>query len=187
VIALAAAATALSPACVQATDVRPECRVGDESTRVLTLAAQAVPSATLLPCLDVLLPGWSFDGLQIVDGAYRFWLSQDRTGIRSVGVELVAECYVAAAVEVIPGPGEEGTRRFEAPMSLDPVFAADRYYTFPGGCVRVSYRFGEDDPALVLEADEAIGFRPREGLVRRLAEHGLVLCGAGAPECPGGD
>ncbi|HEX6332299.1 MAG TPA: hypothetical protein VF129_13585 [Actinomycetota bacterium] len=178
---------ALLPACVQAVDVAPECRVGDESTRVLTLAAQAVPTATMLPCLDVLLPGWSFEGIQITDGAYRFWLSSDRTGIRTVRVELVSECDLSAAVEVVPAPGEEGTRRFEEPLSLDPVFAANRYYTFAGGCVRVEYRFGSGDPTEVLQADQAIGFRPRASLVRRLADLGIVLCGAGAPPCPGTD
>jgi hypothetical protein len=187
VVAALVAAASLAQGCVQSSDVRPECRVGDESTRVLTLAAQAVPSATLLPCLDVLLPGWSMDGVQIVDGAYRFWLSSDRTGVRTVRVELVAACDVEGAVEVIPGPGEEGTRRFEEPLSLEPAFAANRYYTFPGGCVRVEYRFGSSDPTLVLEAEQAIGFRPRHALVRRLADLGIVLCGAGAADCPGGE
>lgn len=184
-LAIVALVAAL-PACVQAGDVAPECRVNDVSTRVLTLAAQAVPSATMLPCLDLLLPGWTFDGIQITDDAYRFWLSSDRTGLRTVRVELVSSCDVSGAVEVIPGPGEEGTRRFEAPLSLDPVYAANRYYTFPGGCVQVEYRFGSDDPTLVLEADQAIGFRSRDGLVQRLADLGIVLCGAGAPPCPGG-
>ncbi len=74
------------------------------------------------------------------------------------------------------------------PLSLSPTFAWNRYYTFPGGCVRVDYRFAlEQGSTLVLEADLAIGFRPRQPLVDQIADHGLVLCGAGAPPCPGGD
>jgi len=182
VLALAVALAAFAPAC-SAADVRPDCR-GQEA--VFTLAAQAVPSATLLPCLDSLLTGWEFGGSQIVDGAFRFWLGSDRAGLQAVEVELVAECDVTGAVEVVPSPDEAGTRRYEKPLSLAP-FAADRYYRFPGGCVEIEYRFGSDDSTLVLEADQAISFRPRHDLVDRLEDEELILCGAGAPECPGGD
>jgi hypothetical protein len=183
-IAIAIALAGSAPACVQSSDVRPECRSeADES--VLILAAQAVPSATLLPCLDALLTGWAFGGSQIVDGSFRFWLASDRAGLEAVEVELLAECDVADAVEVTPGADEAGTRRFEAPLSLEP-FAADRFYTFPGGCIEVEYRFGGGaSPTLVLEADQAIGFRARQPIVDRVADEGLVLCGAGAPPCPG--
>jgi hypothetical protein len=181
---LVIAVALLVPGCVTATDIRPDCRSED---RVLTLVAQAVPSATMLPCLDALLTGWGFAGSQIVDGSFRFWLSSDRAGLQAVSVELTESCDVSGAVEVIPGVDEAGTRRFEEPLSLSPRFAANRYYTFAGGCVSVTYRFGTNDPALVLQADQAISFRPRQELVDRLADSGLVLCGAGAPECPGGD
>jgi hypothetical protein len=176
-----------APACVQSSEIVPECREDDEAVRILTLAAQAVPSATVLPCLELLLPGWSFAGSQIVEGAFRFWLSSDRAGLQAVRVELLGDCDVTDAVEVIPGLGEAGTRRFEEPLSLSPRFAANRFYTFPGGCIRVEYRFGTRDARFVLEADQAIGFRTRQGLVDRYEEHDLVLCGAGAAECPGGE
>jgi hypothetical protein len=173
-------------ACVQSSDVAPECG-SDTDDPVFVLAAQAVPSATLLPCLDALLTGWGFGGSQTVDGSFRFWLASDRAGLQAVEIELLARCDVVDAVEVTPGADEAGTRRFEAPLSLDP-FAADRFYTFPGGCIEVEYRFGAGaSPTLVLEADQAIGFRPRQPIVDRVADHGLVLCGAGAPPCPGGD
>lgn len=180
------AGAALVPSCSQASDVRPDCRGDDDA--VLILAAQAVPSATLLPCLDALLAGWRFEDAQVVDGDFTFWLSSDRAGIRAVEVELRAGCDVSGAVEVPPAPDEAGTRRFEVPVSLTPTFAWNRYYTFPGGCIRVDYRFPvEEGSTLTLEADQAIGFRTRKPLVDRTADHGLVLCGAGAPPCPGGD
>ncbi len=180
---IALAASAL-PACVQASDIRPDCTADDQ---VFILAAQAVPSATLLPCVDTLLTGWRYDGLQTVDGAFRFWLDSDRAGLRAVKVELTASCDVTGTFEDTPSPDEAGTRRFEDPISLSPTFAADRRYTFPGGCVTVEYRFGRNDSTLVLQADQAIGFRPRQPIVDRLEGLGLVLCGAGAPDCPGGD
>lgn len=194
VLALAIAA-ALTGACASGpqvdkeapwpfSEVRPDCGGGN---RIFALAAQAVPSATVLPCLDNLLTGWDYDGMETTHGRFRFWLDSDRAGVRSVEVTLVASCDVSDAIEVAPGPDEAGTRRFEEPISLAPTFAAQRFYTFPGGCVQVSYRFATDDSVLVLQADQAIGFRPRQPIVDRLAAQGLVLCGAGAPECPGGE
>lgn len=165
-------------------EVRPDCTGGD---KIFVLAAQAVPSATLLPCLDDLLSGWDYNGSETINGRFRFWLDSDRAGIRSVEVALVPECDVSNSVEVNAGVDEAGTRRFEEPLSLEPAFAANRFYTFPGGCVRVQYRFGVAESTLVLEADQAIGFRSRQEIVDRVAGEGLVLCGAGAPACPGGE
>lgn len=174
----------LAPACATAVDVRPDCQGQD---RVLTLAAQAVPSATLIPCIQGLVSGWNFEGAQIVEGTMRFWLGSDRAGPRAVAVELSESCDLTGAVEVIPGVDEAGTRRFEEPMSLTPSYTANRYYTFEGGCVTIAYRFGSNDSALVLQADLAVSFRQRQELVDRLEDLGLVLCGVGAPECPGAE
>jgi hypothetical protein len=174
----------LAPACATAVDVRPDCQGED---RVLTLAAQAVPSATLIPCIQGLVSGWYFEGAQIIEGSMRFWLGSDRAGVRAVAVDLSESCDLSGAVEVIPGVDEAGTRRFEEPMSLTPSYTANRYYTFEGGCVTIEYRFGSSDSALVLQADLALSFRPRQELVERLDDLGLVLCGAGAPECPGAE
>ena len=146
-----------------------------------------MPLATVLPCVDVLLAGWEFAGSETVNGTFRFWLDSDRAGFRAVEVALVSECDVSEAVQVTPGVDEARTRRFEEPLSLEPAFAENRFYTFPGGCVRVRYRFGVSESTLVLGADQAIGFRPRQVIVDRIADLGLVLCGAGAPECPGGE
>jgi hypothetical protein len=175
---------ALAPACATAVDVRPDCQGED---RVLTLAAQAVPSATLIPCIQGLVSGWYFEGAQIIEGSMRFWLGSDRAGVRAVAVHLSESCDVAGAVEVIPGVDEAGTRRFEEPVSLTPSYTANRFYRFEGGCVTIEYRFGSSDSSLVLQADQALSFRPREELVARLDDLGLVLCGAGAPECPGAE
>ncbi|HEX6230244.1 MAG TPA: hypothetical protein VF029_00860 [Actinomycetota bacterium] len=173
------------PACAGSADVLPACP-GDPT--ILVLAAQAVPSATLLPCLDQLPAGWSFGGSETLDGRFRFWLDSDRAGFHAVQVTLAASCDTSGAIEVTPDVDEVGTRRFERPLSLPPDFEADRYYTFAGGCVEVEFRFASGaDPTLVLQANQALGFRPRQAIVDDVAESGLILCGAGAPPCPGGD
>jgi hypothetical protein len=184
-VALAAIVTLCGGCVVEGTGGDPACS-GEDT--LFYLAAQAVPSATLLPCVAQLAAGWNVSGTHTINGGFRFWLASDRAGPRAVQVTLQESCDVSGAVEVQPSVDEVGTRRFEEPISISPAFAANRYYTFPGGCVEVAYRFAEDaGPTLVLEADQAIEFLPRKRLVDRLAEDRLILCGAEAPACPGGD
>lgn len=159
---------------------------GTRERGVMVLAAQAVPSATLLPCIATYPVGWSFSGMRIADGEFRFWLDSDRAGIHAVEVVLSPGCEVGDAVEVLPANDEAGTRRFEEPLSLPPSYAADRFYTFEGGCIVYHIRFhGTDDATLALEVDQALSFRNRSEIVDELADIGLSLCGASAPPCAG--
>ena len=159
---------------------------GTEERGLLILGAQAVPSATLLPCVVTYPTGWTFAGWFARNGSFGFFLDSDRAGIHAVEVELTASCDTRSAIEVSPSEDEAGTRRFEQPLALPPHYAADRYYTFEGGCVRYRYRFADtDDASLAIEADQALGFRPRAELVEDLAAIGLHLCGAGSPPCAG--
>jgi hypothetical protein len=161
---------------------------GTEERGLLILGAQAVPSATLLPCIVTLPVGWAFSGWFASNGSFGFWLDSDRAGIHAVEVELTPGCDTGSAVEVAPTADEAGTHRYEDPLSLPPNYAANRYYTFEGGCVEYRYRFANtDDPSLALEADQALGFRPRSEIVKDLEAIGLHLCGAGAPPCAGAE
>ena len=161
---------------------------GTEERGLLILGAQAVPSATLLPCLVALPTGWTFSGWFARNGSFGFWLDSDRAGIHAIEVELTASCDTGSAIEVAPSDDEAGTKRFEEPLSLPPNYAADRFYTFEGGCVTYRYRFSNtDDASLALEADQALAFRPRSELVEDLEAIGLHLCGAGSPPCAGAE
>jgi hypothetical protein len=152
----------------------------------LVLAAQAVPSATLLPCIQSFPAGWIFGGSDVRNGLDRFWLDSDRAGPRAVEVSLIRSCDVSKGVEVTPAPDEAGTRRFEEPINLPPNFQAIRYYVFPGGCVSYRYDFASGaSSTLVFEADQALSFSPRSVFVKKVQEDtGLFLCGAGAKPCP---
>jgi hypothetical protein len=160
----------------------------DSRNSLFILVAQAVPSATVLPCVVAYPEGWSFGGSRTASGEFRFFLDSDRAGFHAVEVTLTAGCDRSSAVEVVPAPDEAGTRRFEEPIELPPNFRANRYYTFPGGCITVRYRFtGTADPALVLQADQALGFARRSLVIHALREiDDLTLCGAEAPPCAGG-
>jgi hypothetical protein len=160
------------------------CEQGDAS---LILVAQAVPTATLLPCIAEFPVGWIFGGSEIRSGFVRFWLDSDRAGAQALEVRLARRCNVSNAVEVAPGADEVGTRRFEEPISLPPRFVANRYYVFDGGCVTYRFAFNVDaSPTLSFDVDEALSFRPRAALVAEMRKQvGLELCGADASPCPG--
>ena len=161
--------------------VAPTCRNGD----VLILVGQAVPSATLVPCITEFPVGWTFGGEHIETGEARFWLDSDRAGSQAFTVTLTASCDTSGAVRVPVEPDEAGTARFEEPRSLPPNFAGNRYYTFPGGCVtyRFDFRPGSGFTPAV-EATNALTFFSRAEGVRLLRRQGVELCGAGV-RCPG--
>ena len=156
---------------------------------VMVLMAQAVPSATSVPCMATLPAGWDLGGVAIKRGEASFWLNSDRAGERAVTVTLLppSECRTDEAVEVLSD--ESDMQRFEEPQRLPPELRSTRYYRFAGGCVTYEFDFGADaDTELLFAADSALAFQPRRTLVEAVADRtdGLKLCGADAPPCTGG-
>ena len=157
----------------------PACGTGHS----MILAAQAVPSAALVPCVAALPPGWRVGGADISSGHARFWLDSDRAGVRAVTITLSATCDATGARQI--RSDQPGTRRFERLLSLRPQFAGLRFYTFPGGCA--TYQFSFAPGASSQPGDPS---RRREGLrapvqARLLRqEHGgpgIVRAGCGMP------
>jgi hypothetical protein len=155
---------------------------------VMVLMAQAVPSATAVPCLSALPTGWSLGGLRVRRGEAKFWLDSDQAGGHAVEVSLRPpdDCSVEDATEV--PTDEPGMRRFEEIGQLPPGVETVRTYQAEGMCVR--YRFdldGDVDASATVALDASLAFQPREELVDAVERRsGLTLCGAGAPECTGG-
>jgi membrane-associated phospholipid phosphatase/tRNA A-37 threonylcarbamoyl transferase component Bud32 len=158
----------------------PQCGTGHS----MILAAQAVPSAALVPCVAALPSGWSVGGADISSGHAKFWLDSDQAGTQAVTITLSAACDTSGAQQI---PSDQpGTRRFESPLSLRPQFADLRFYTFPGGCVTYKFEFSRGaSPLLAIPVDGAVAFMRRATLVQHVrTTEGLALCGRGAP-CPG--
>jgi hypothetical protein len=183
VIGVAAFAAIALPSC-SSTSYVPDCGEPIESSLVLT--AQAVPSATFLPCVQTLPAGWNVSGSVVQRGSASFWLDSTIAGIRAVQVELTETCDTTGAVEIVPAPDEAGARVFQNPVSLDP-FRGLREIVFEGGCVTYRYNFASGAQAgLSLEVVEALSFMPRDVVVRHVDEtYDDILCGAGAPPCEG--
>ena len=159
----------------------PQCGTGHS----IILAAQAVPSAALVPCVAALPAGWQVrHSADIASGHATFWLDSDVAGTQALAVTLSATCDVSGATQV--RSDQPGTRRFDRPLTRRPQFAELRFYTFPGGCV--SYQFNFDpaaSPLLAGDVMSAVGFVPRARLVDYIrSTEGLALCGRGAA-CPG--
>ena len=160
----------------------PECGTG----HAMILAAQAVPSAALLPCIKALPSGWTAPGTdaEIASGQASFWLDSGQAGVQAVTITLTATCNTTGAQQI---PSDQpGMRRFERPLSLVPRYSGVRYYTFPGGCATYRFAFAPGaSPALATAVDSAVAFMPRSALVGYVRRtEGLALCGRGAA-CPG--
>jgi tRNA A-37 threonylcarbamoyl transferase component Bud32 len=162
----------------------PNCGTGN----LMILTAQAVPSATAVPCIASLPAGWKLGGVYIRQHKAQFWLDSDRGGPRAVDVTLhpAGACVVTGATEV---PSDQaGARRFERPERLPPDLRSTRYYLLEGGCVVYRFAFhGAANASLMFAAESALAFQPRAELVQEVRERaGLRLCGTEAPPCPGG-
>jgi hypothetical protein len=182
VIAIAVAETgnAFFPAAENLGATAPSCDTGHS----MILSAQAVPSASMLPCLAALPTGWSTGGVDISSGKVSLWLDSDRAGPRAITVTLTAACDTSGAHQI---PSDQpGTRRYEQPLGLTPRFSDLRFYSFPGGCVTYRFRFAPGvSPVLAGPAGTALAFMPRSRLVSYVRHtEGLALCGRGAP-CAG--
>jgi len=158
-------------------DVRsPACEYrGKPGTPMIVLEAQAVPSATLLPCVEALPAGWRVSDVFIRRGRARFTLDSDRAGPRAVTVVLEHHCQVPRVTRV---PSDEpGTRRYEeiGPVRPGVGFTGRRFYLFPGGCVTYSLKFtGEERAEPLGVVTLALSFVPREAireLIRTTTRH----------------
>ena len=129
----------------------------------LAIIAQSVPSASYVPCIGGLAPGWNTSGFEPTQDGTSFLLSSDRSPGRPVAVRLTAACNVSGAS---PSPSRApGVLTYTRLDSITPRFAGTLYDVFPGGCT--SYRFDfalGSQIALVEQFEQAIGLYPRQQL-----------------------
>jgi hypothetical protein len=150
----------------------PACGTG----RTMVLMAQAIPSATRLPCIRSLPVGWNLGGATIVRGRATFELlvMGGDGGNGSIQLQL-GQAGAAAAVDVTLTPTCSTTNG-------DPAI---KVFKVEGGCV--TYR--SSLPAAVgavpsFDPGGGLSFVPRSRLVAFVdRDENLILCGAGAP-CP---
>lgn len=168
VVAAAAGALALGGCTVDLPASAPTC----DNIEVLTLMAQAVPSATTLPCLDPLPDGWTVVDFQGETGRVRFTLSHPVAGHDALEVRFAATCDEAS--EEVAGGGELPT--LQLPRSGDrarPSGDGDEIVVeqLDGGCVVRAYEFETDDVQdLRADLDAALSAIPRADVAARVRE-----------------
>jgi tRNA A-37 threonylcarbamoyl transferase component Bud32/membrane-associated phospholipid phosphatase len=134
----------------------------------LWLQAQAVPSASLVPCVE-LLPGWRMLGANARNGWSGFTLDHDRAGDHAVVVRLTPACDPAGATEL---PSQRpGVQHYEQTERRADRFSATWYDRFPGGCVTSRLDSTSDiDGTFATEAPDVLGFVTRQALQQTLAQ-----------------
>jgi hypothetical protein len=184
-LGLVAALALGSTACTASHYAQVSCE-GAHRQSIFILAAEAVPSATFIPCIEPLPAGWTYAGSEVRSGSVRFWLDSDRVGTRAIEVTMSSDCDLAGSVEVAAGSGPSGLRLYEG-SEIDHPDATVLHYVFPGGCVTSRLSFTRSSaPSIFEEADRLLGFTPRSVYTAGVQnDEGLTLCGAGAPPCPG--
>jgi hypothetical protein len=166
----------------------PVCRYqGRQGTTLVVLMAQAVPTASQLPCIELLPAGWSVSDIFVRNGRVRFSLDSDRVGMHAVQVVLEQFCTLGNFTRV---PSDHpGTRRYQEVISIEPGrrYRGAVFYLFPGGCVTYRLDFRSDEQARPLsEVSLALGFVPRDAVRKTVSDytHGRMQLdppSAGAP------
>jgi hypothetical protein len=143
---------------------------GAPGSPTVLLEAQAVPSASLLPCIKLQPNGWRYGNTFAHNGMARFTLDSDREGTGAVTVVLTPSCDLESAT-LVP-TDEPGTRRYERVGDISPSggYRGSTYYVFPGGCVVYELALkGKNRAEPITEVNLALGFISRE--VLRKAVH----------------
>jgi hypothetical protein len=183
-VPLLALACLLLAGCVQpvsselAQSRQPFCEYrGDPGTQFVVLMAQAVPSASQLPCIELLPAGWSVSDVFVRNGRARFALNSDRVGMHAVQVVLERTCQLEGAKVTRVPSDEPRTRRYEriGEVRTGLGFNGTRFYLFQGGCVTYQFQFkGEERARPIGEVTLSLSFVARDAMRRlvREATHG---------------
>jgi tRNA A-37 threonylcarbamoyl transferase component Bud32 len=125
--------------------------------RTMQLMAQAVPTATKLPCIGDLPLGWGTEQATIVRGRAIFTVGIGSDLVSPVTVTLVETCPTDSALQSIP---------------------------VDGGCVTYQVPPGTQPGVPSFDEGGGLAFIDRDELVSAVEQdEDLVLCGAQAPPC----
>jgi hypothetical protein len=155
---MAAAALVASPACAPSANEQPLC--GHLSP--LTLMAESVRSAVLVPCVSSLPAGWSFASFAADERHATFALEPDAAGTGLAEVALTRSCET------------EGLRRVPSDRSGVDEYASTSHdagatwmFVFDGGCVRLHVPSTSSSTSSSIrpsDVHDAIAFVPADAL-----------------------
>lgn len=153
----------------------PSCPVAgdwasDQDVPPIVLMAQAVPTASWLPCITALPAGVTFESVDTRSGRGRIWLDSGHEGRHAIRVTLTRRCDTAQG-GAVPGP-QPGIARYVHAERTGTKYHGEWDHVFPGGCV--NYHF--DLPAKTGEASIAsiaagLGFVRRDAVAQWVSEN----------------
>jgi tRNA A-37 threonylcarbamoyl transferase component Bud32/membrane-associated phospholipid phosphatase len=133
----------------------------------LWLLAQSVPSASLVPCVGSLPPGWSVGEVTVNNGRSVIRLNHDRAGTGVLVVRLTAGCDTRGAVPV--SSNQPQVRSYQRTQSLTPTLSVTRLDRFPGGCVTTQAAVPAANRAEVAsQLATIVGYTTRQALQQAL-------------------
>ena len=151
-------------------DAMPACAPQNgEFNNTVVLMAQAVPSASLLPCVRGLPVDWTLTGVNISDGLASFWFDSAIQGQRAMQVDVTASCQTGPATR-IPSTRPE-VERYEQTLRVTDGYGGKRYFIYAGGCTTYIFNLLGESRALPLaELTLALDFIDREELADQINE-----------------
>ena len=140
--------------------------IGCDDHEALWLMAQAVPSASAVPCVLLDPKGWSLSDVKAGSGFASIVYDIEPVQSAAVTVELLPSCDLAGSTEV--SSEQPGARRYiRIDRTAFPV-RVTRSYTFPGGCVTERFVSADAPERMASEASSTFGFVTRDELARDL-------------------
>jgi membrane-associated phospholipid phosphatase/tRNA A-37 threonylcarbamoyl transferase component Bud32 len=142
--------------------------VGCSDREALWLMAQAVPSASLVPCVQLAPAGWSLSDVKVGDGNASIVFDIERPYQRAaVTVQLAPSCDLTGAAEI--SSEQPGAKRYIRIDRGSAPFPVTRSYVFQGGCITERFVAVTTSPErMASEASSSLGFATRDSLARDL-------------------
>jgi hypothetical protein len=139
----------------------------DAPSGMLVLFAQAVPSASSVPCLSSPIGNWIMSRFDVRDGSARVEFTDQYGADGQVTLELLATCDTGDAREV--ASRHDGMQRFNRDLTRAGRYANEVHYRYPGGCTSLRFDLNPDGAELRgAEVAGALDFVTREDLDRQI-------------------
>jgi hypothetical protein len=139
----------------------------DAPSGMLVLFAQAVPSASSVPCLSSPIGNWIMSRFEVRDGSARVTLTDQYGADGHIAIELRASCDVGDAREV--SSRHDGMQRFNRDAERAGRYTNEIHFRYPGACTSLRFDLAASGAELRgAEIAGALDFIARETLDRQI-------------------
>jgi hypothetical protein len=142
-------------------------RPSDSPSGMLVLLAQAVPTASAVPCLTAAIPNWLMSRFDVRDGSGLVEFTYRHSADDRVVIEVRPACDLGDAREV--ASRFDGMRRYNRTVTRAGRYADESYFVHPGGCTTLRFDIaGAGADLRGAEVAGELGFVTRADLDRRI-------------------